>query len=72
VFRKTTAARLHGLGVPVLPLGALLHGWGMTDKHRFEAASQAPTVWWATALYRICWGLLGLLAIYVVSRAFAR
>jgi hypothetical protein len=66
------ASQLRGLGVPVLLLGALLHAWGMTDKHRIEAKSLVPTVWWSTALYWICWGLLGLLAIYVVFRTFAR
>jgi hypothetical protein len=62
------ANQLRGLGVPVLLLGALLHAWGMADKHRLEAKAGAPTVWWSTLLYWICWVLLGALAVYVVVR----
>ncbi len=65
------AGFLRGLGWPVLIAGLLLHTWGMTDKHRLEAAQGAPTVWWSTLFYWICWVFLGGLAVYVVMRALA-
>ena len=65
------AGFLSGLGWPVLIAGLLLHTWGMTDKHRLEAAQGAPTVWWSTLFYWICWVFLGGLTVYVVVRAWA-
>ena len=65
------AGFLRGLGVPILIAGLLLHTWGMTDKHRLEAAEGSPTVWWSTLFYWICWVFLGALAVYVVARAIA-
>jgi hypothetical protein len=62
------ASHLRGLGVPVLLLGALLHAWGMADKHRLEAKAGVPTVWWSTLLYWICWVLLAALVVYIVVR----
>lgn len=53
----------------VLVAGLLLHAWGMYDKHRLERGTGAASVRYATALYWICWGLLGLLAAYLILRA---
>ncbi|HEU0302813.1 MAG TPA: hypothetical protein VFR37_25350 [Longimicrobium sp.] len=53
----------------VLVAGLLLHAWGMYDKHRLERGSEAASVRYATALYRLCWGLLALLAAYLAARA---
>ena len=64
------AGYLQGLGLPILGAGALLHGWGMADKHRLQAKGGAPGVWWSTLLYWICWAGLAALAVYVVWRRF--
>ena len=61
---------LDGTGLPVLILGLVLHAWGMTDKHRLEASSLVPDVWWSTVLYWICWVLLGALVAYVFLRVW--
>lgn len=53
----------------VLVVGLLLHAWGMYDKHRLERGTGTASVRYATALYWICWGLLGLLAAYLILRA---
>lgn len=59
---------LHGVGLPTLVLGLLLHAWGMADKHRLEAQAGVPDVWWSTVLYWICWVLLAGLVAYVFVR----
>jgi cation transport ATPase len=46
---------------PILILGALMHGWGMLDKHRLERSAGASRPVWAEALYWGCW--LALLAL---------
>jgi hypothetical protein len=67
-FGALLADQLRGLGVPVLVLGLLLHAWGMADNRRLQAKAGAPTVWWSTLLYWICWVLLAALVVYVVVR----
>jgi hypothetical protein len=55
-----------GLGLALLVVGVLLHGWGMTDKHRLEAG--VPTVLWSTAVYWFCWIFLAAIAVYLLIR----
>ncbi|MDR7402661.1 MAG: hypothetical protein QN155_10590 [Armatimonadota bacterium] len=62
---------LGGLGLPILVGGLVMHTRGMADKHRLENARGAPSLWWSTLLYWICWVFLGALAVYVVARALA-
>ena len=57
------------VALAVLAAGLLLHAWGMYDKHRLERGTGAAPVRYATALYWLCWGLLALLAAYVVLGA---
>jgi len=47
--------------VPLLAIGAALHAWGMLERHRLDGA--APRVWWAEALYWLCWALLAVGAL---------
>jgi len=54
--------------LPILAIGLVMHAWGMYDKHRLEALSNVPRVWWATAFYWVCWIALVALIIYVVAR----
>ena len=50
---------------PLLIIGFMTHAWGMFDKHRLENASAAVRVWWAEALYWVCWIALFALAAYI-------
>lgn len=53
--------------VPLLLLGALLHGWGMVEKRRLEAGARLPG--WANALYWACWFLLAMLMMWIGLRS---
>jgi hypothetical protein len=61
------ASRIGGLAVPVLVVGALLHGWGMLDKHRIQRSAGAVDPWWSRGLYWLCWGLLAAMALYLAA-----
>ena len=61
------ATYLARVALPLLIVGLVLHAWGMTDKHWIEARTGVTDVWWSTALYWICWVLLGGLVIYVFA-----
>mgnify|MGYP001612230182 CR=1 FL=1 len=63
------ASQLHGLGVPIIVIGLILHVWGMTDKHRLE--HDQARQWWSAALYWICWVALAGLATVLIVRAIA-
>ena len=55
--------------VPILLAGLVMHAWGMYDKHRLEACTAAPRVWWAELLYWGCWAsLAGLLVFATLAR----
>ena len=40
--------------------GLCVHAFGMWDKHRLEACSEAYRPVWIVALYWVCWLLLGV------------
>ena len=52
--------------VPILATGVLVHGVGMTLKHRHDSRS-APLVWWERALFWLCWVCLGLLGLWIAA-----
>jgi hypothetical protein len=52
--------------VPILITGAVLHAWGMLERHRLDAA--APRVWWSEGLYWLCWGILIVIGVLVLIR----
>ena len=60
---------LRGFAIPILVAGLLVHGVGMSLKHRLEAAERAP-LWWELALFWLCWLCLGVLAIWLLVRLF--
>lgn len=60
-------ALLSAYAVPILAAGIVVHGTGMTLKHRLESAARAP-IWWETALFWLCWGVLAILAVGLVVR----
>jgi hypothetical protein len=61
------AGALRAAALGFLLVGALLHGWGMFDKHKsLIAATASPPLWWR-ALYVTCWvGLVVLLGYAIV------
>jgi hypothetical protein len=61
------ASRIGALTIPILVIGGLLHGWGMLDKHRIQRSSGTDDPWWFRALYWLCWGLLGAMALYLAA-----
>lgn len=58
---------LRGQAVPILVTGVLVHGIGMSLKHRLEAAEHQP-LWWEQALFWSCWAGLGILAAWLLIR----
>ena len=58
---------LRGFAIPILAAGILVHGVGMTLKHRLEAVEREPS-WWERALFWLCWSCLGILAAWLLVR----
>jgi hypothetical protein len=56
--------------IAVLVSGILVHGTGMTLKHRLESASRPP-LWWEQALFWMCWVLLGVAVAWLGARIAA-
>jgi hypothetical protein len=57
-----------GLAVPLLVVGIVVHGVGMTLKHRFERGALG-SIWWETALFWLCWACLAAVAIWLIVRS---
>lgn len=57
---------LRGHALLVLATGVLVHGVGMTLKHRHDSRS-APLLWWERALFWLCWVCLGLLVLWIAA-----
>jgi hypothetical protein len=58
---------LRGFAIPILVAGILVHGVGMSLKHRLEAVEREP-LWWERALFWLCWLCLGALAVWLLVR----
>lgn len=56
------AAYIVDLSMLVVVAGALMHGWGMYDKHAIERDLGRPDAVWMKALYWSCWLILAGLA----------
>jgi hypothetical protein len=61
--------RLQSLAVPLLVVGILMHGVGMTLKMRLESAQGGP-LWWERALFWLCWAGLAPLSVWLVLHLF--
>ena len=60
---------LRGFAIPILVAGILVHGAGMTLKHRLESVEREP-LWWERALFWLCWVCLGGLVAWLFVRLF--
>ncbi|MES2785720.1 MAG: hypothetical protein V4684_09675 [Pseudomonadota bacterium] len=56
------------IAVPLLMVGIVVHGVGMTLKHQFERSARS-SIWWESALFWLCWACLAVVAIWVVVRS---
>lgn len=55
--------------IPILLLGLISHAVGIPQKHGLEQRGEVVRVWWAEALYWLCWlALVGLLLLIVVRQ----
>lgn len=59
--------RIEEFAVPLLLVGIVVHGGGMTLKMRLEKAQASPA-WWETALFWLCWACLIALAAWLALR----
>lgn len=59
---------LAGAAVPLVVIGAALHGWGMLARHQAERQAGAALPRWSLALYWSCWIALLTLAGYLLVR----
>jgi hypothetical protein len=50
--------------VPLLGVGLVVHGAGMTLKQRLESRD-GPSAWWERFLFWLCWVLLAGLALWI-------
>ena len=56
--------------IPILLLGLISHAVGMSQKHELEQQGKVVRVWWAEALYWLCWLALTALLLLIVVRQF--
>ncbi|WP_332814024.1 hypothetical protein [Ramlibacter sp.] len=61
---------LRAQAVPILIVGAAVHGVGMTVQHRLESQDR-PAAAWERALFWACWIGLGGLAAWLGARLLA-
>lgn len=56
--------------IPILLLGLISHAVGMSQKHGLDQQGNIARVWWAEALYSLCWLALAALLVWIVFRQF--
>ena len=56
--------------IPILLLGLISHTVGMSQKHGLEQQGEVIRVWWAEALYWLCWLVLAALLVWIAFRQF--
>jgi hypothetical protein len=63
---------LRAYALPLLVVGVLVHGAGMTLKYRLDGRD-GPPLWWERALFWLCWACLAALGLWLaVAFASAR
>lgn len=56
--------------LPLLVVGVVVHGLGMSLKYRLERR-EGPPLWWERMLFWLCWaGLVGLL-VWIAAASIA-
>lgn len=58
-----------GFAIPILVAGILVHGTGMTLKHRLETVEREP-LWWERALFWLCWLCLIGFVTWMLARLY--
>jgi len=58
-----------GFAIPILMAGILVHGAGMTLRHRLETVEREP-LGWERALFWLCWLCLGGLLAWMLVRLY--
>ena len=61
------ASSIERAGLPTTIIGAVLHAFGMWDKHRIERRTEADTGRLVGALYWVCWMMLGGVFLYLIA-----
>lgn len=56
--------------IAILLLGLISRAVGMFQKHGLEQQGEVRRVWWAEALYWLCWLALAALLLLIVIRQF--
>ena len=59
---------LRAYALPLLIVGVLVHGAGMSLKYRLESRD-GPLVWWERGLFWTCWACLAGLGIWIGAAA---
>ncbi len=62
---------LRAYALPLLAGGALVHGLGMTLKHRLESRDSPPLLW-ERAMFWLCWFGLTALGLWIAVISAAR
>ena len=62
--------RLQAFAVPLLIVGIVVHGIGMTLKMRLERGQGEP-LWWERALFWLCWAGLAALSMWLAFHLFS-
>jgi hypothetical protein len=56
--------------MPILLIGLITHLMGMSRKHELEQQGESVHLWWADAVYWLCWLVLAILLLWIVPRVF--
>ncbi len=62
--------RLRDRALPLLIVGAVLHGLDMSLKYRLERRDGSP-LWWERVLFWLCWACLAGLVVWIAAAAIA-
>jgi hypothetical protein len=58
---------LTSYAVAILLVGLVAHAWGMFQKHQLERQVEGVRLWWAEAVYWLCWLALAVLVLVIVG-----
>lgn len=61
---------LRSYALPLLVVGVVVHGLGMSLKYRLERRD-GPPLWWERTLFWLCWACLVGLVVWIAAAAIA-